>query len=127
MKLFVTVIVGLGGSEGSARHARLTARALSDLDPDYVGALSLMLVPGTELDAAMQEGSFECISREQTLRELRTMIEQTTMTGLFYANHASNYLPLRVCLPRHKATALELIDEALRGAVRLRPEWSRGL
>ena len=127
MKLFVTVIVGLGGPKGSARHAELTARALSEMDPDYVGALSLMLVPGTELYAAMEEGRFECVSREQTLLELRTMIEQTTMNGLFYANHASNYLPLRARLPRQRAMALELIDDALRGAVRLRPEWSRGL
>ncbi len=50
-KLNVTVINGLGGVEGSLVHARETARALSEMDPDQIGALSLMLVPGTKLHA----------------------------------------------------------------------------
>ena len=47
--LSVTVILGLGGVEGSRKHAVETARILSDIDPDFAGALTLMLVPGTPL------------------------------------------------------------------------------
>ncbi|MEF2232399.1 MAG: radical SAM protein, partial [Pseudodesulfovibrio sp.] len=46
MKLNVTVINGLGGVDRSLAHARATARALSAMEPDQIGALSLMLVPG---------------------------------------------------------------------------------
>jgi radical SAM superfamily enzyme YgiQ (UPF0313 family) len=127
MKVFVTVILGLAGAARSSIHAALTAQALSTMDPDYVGALSLMLVPGTPLHERWKRAEFLLPDERQLLSELRVMIDATTMTGLFYANHASNYLPLRVRLPRHKASALALIDRALAGGVALRPEWLRGL
>lgn len=127
MKVFVTVILGLAGPERSTIHAVETARALSAMDPDYVGALTLMLVPGTALYEQRQRAEFELLSERQLLVELRALLEATQMTGLFYANHASNYLPLRVRLPRHKASALTLIDRALQGRISLVPEWLRGL
>jgi hypothetical protein len=56
------------------------------------------------------------------------MIEHTHLTrGLFYSNHASNYLPVKARLPRGKQEALDLIDRALKGEVGLRPEWMRAL
>ena len=40
-----TVILGLGGVDGSARHAQATAKILNDIDPDFAGALTIMLLP----------------------------------------------------------------------------------
>jgi biotin synthase-like enzyme len=37
--LSVTVILGLGGVKGSQRHAIETGKVLSEMDPDFVGAL----------------------------------------------------------------------------------------
>ena len=48
-KLSVTVLLGIAGPERSQIHAQETGRVLSEIDPDYVGALSLMLIPGTPL------------------------------------------------------------------------------
>ena len=48
--LSVTVILGIGGIEGSQNHAEETGRVLSEMDPDFVGALSLMVVPGTPIE-----------------------------------------------------------------------------
>ena len=45
----VTIILGLGGIEGSKKHMLETARVLTEIDPDYVGALTLTLVAGTPL------------------------------------------------------------------------------
>ena len=47
--LSVTVILGLGGVDGSEKHALETARILSDIDPDFAGALTIMLLPETPL------------------------------------------------------------------------------
>jgi hypothetical protein len=47
--------------------------------------------------------------------------------GLFFSNHASNYLPIRARLPKGKQEALSLIDRALRGEIPLKPEWMRAL
>ncbi len=48
-------------------------------------------------------------------------------SGLFFSNHASNYLPVKARLPEGKERALDLIDMALKGKVGLRPEWMRAL
>ncbi|MBE0480608.1 MAG: radical SAM protein [Dehalococcoidia bacterium] len=56
--LSLTVILGLGGVGGSRRHVLETARVLSEIDPEYVGALTLTLVPGTPLWEDWKQGTF---------------------------------------------------------------------
>lgn len=63
IKLSVTVLLGIAGRERSMTHARETGRVLSAIDPEYVGALSLMLIPGTPLHADFAAGSFPCSRR----------------------------------------------------------------
>nr|WP_315861773.1 radical SAM protein [Desulfatiglans anilini] len=128
MKLSVTVLLGIAGREKSLEHARATGRLLSAMDPDYIGALTVMLIPGTVLYEEYQQGRFELLEESETLMELREMIAETNLTrGLFFSNHASNYLPVRARLPRGKQEALDIIDAALKGEVGLRPEWMRAL
>ena len=128
IKLFVTVILGLGGVERSEEHAIATGAALSEMNPPYVGALSCMPVEGTLLHERSKSGAFALPDARQMLMELRTMLAHTDLRpGMFYANHASNYLPLKIRLPKEKLHALSLIDCALRGDIPLTPEWLRGL
>jgi radical SAM superfamily enzyme YgiQ (UPF0313 family) len=128
MKLSVTVILGIAGRARSAVHAQDTARVLSEIDPDYVGALSLMLIPGTPLYEDWRTGAFELLDPAEMLAELRTLIAETRLSrGLFHANHASNYLPIKARLPRDRDEVVALIDRALAGAVTLKPEYMRGL
>jgi radical SAM superfamily enzyme YgiQ (UPF0313 family) len=127
-KLSVTVLLGIAGRERSRIHARETGRVLSAIDPDYIGALSLMLIPGTPLYADHQAGKFHLIDAREMLMELRTMFAHTHLSqGLFHANHASNYLPIKARLPRDRDAVLDLIDRALDGRVELKPEWLRAL
>jgi coproporphyrinogen III oxidase-like Fe-S oxidoreductase len=98
------------------------------MDPDQIGALSLMLVPGTPLHDRYERGDFVLPDAYGMLAEIREMLLKTTLTrGLFLANHASNYLPLKVRLPSGKEAALRELDAALTGDRRLRPEEMRGL
>ena len=128
IKLSITVLLGVAGRERSAVHAAETGRVLTAIDPEYVGALSLMLIPGTELHDDYEAGKFEMIGSTEMLKELRIMIEHTHMTnGLFHANHASNYLPIRAKMPEDREKTLRLIDEALSGKIRLKPEFMRAL
>ena len=128
IKLSVTVLLGIAGRERSEIHARETGRVLSEIDPDYVGALSLMLIPGTPMYQDYNSGKFEMIEANEMLKELRTMIANTNLSrGLFHANHASNYLPIRARLPKEKDSTLKLIDRALAGDIALKPEWLRAL
>jgi radical SAM superfamily enzyme YgiQ (UPF0313 family) len=127
-KLSVTVLLGIAGRERSQIHARETGRVLTAIDPDYIGALSLMLIPGTPLHDDYRAGRFPLIDAREMLSELRTMFAETHLSkGLFHANHASNYLPIKARLPRDRESVLALIDKALAGEVGLKPEWQRAL
>jgi radical SAM superfamily enzyme YgiQ (UPF0313 family) len=128
LKLSVTVLLGIAGRKRSHRHARETGRVLSAIDPDYIGALSLMPIPGTPLFDDLQAAKFSLIEPDEMLAELRTMIAATNLSsGLFHANHASNYLPIKARLPRDKSATLKLIDQALAGDIALKPEYLRAL
>jgi len=128
IKLSVTVLLGVAGRKGSLEHARATGRLLTAMNPNYVGALTLMLVPGTPLNEEFRKGDFRIPDEQGFLLELREMINHTNLTrGLFFSNHASNYLPIKARLPKGKQEALDTIDAALRGEIGLKPEWMRGL
>ena len=128
IKLSITVLLGIAGTKRSRIHAQETGRVLSAIDPDYIGALSLMLIPGTPLCRDYESGTFSLIEPDEMLLELRTMIAHTNLSkGLFHANHASNYLPIRARLPKDKESTLNLIDEALAGKIALKPEYLRAL
>ena len=128
--LSVTVILGIGGMEGSQVHAMETGKVLSEMDPDYVGALSLMVVPGTPIEREIKTGKLVLPTPFGLIQELETMIQNCQCTRCFFAsNHASNYLPLRIQMPEEKEEALRRIREVLRkkDPVLLRPEYLRGL
>jgi radical SAM superfamily enzyme YgiQ (UPF0313 family) len=128
IKLSITVLLGIAGKSRSNIHARETGRVLTAIDPEYVGALTLMLIPGTPLYQDYRDGKFFLLEPDDMLNELRTMIEATELTkGLFHANHASNYLPIKARLPKDKEKTLNLIDEALSGKIDLKPEFLRAL
>jgi len=126
----VTVILGLGGIEGSQKHVLETARILTGIDPDYVGALTLTLVPGTPLYAQWERHEFHPLSPFQSLEELKLIIEDSNFTDCFFSSmHASNYLSVRGKLPQDKERMLGEIEKVLaaRDPSRLRPEFLRGL
>jgi radical SAM superfamily enzyme YgiQ (UPF0313 family) len=128
MKLSVTVLLGIAGRERSHIHARETGRVLTAIDPEYVGALSLMLTQNTPLFQTSDRGEFSQLSSKEMLEELAIMITETELTnGYFHANHASNYLPIKAKMPKDKEATLQLIAQALQGKISLKPEYLRAL
>ena len=126
----ITVILGLGGIEGSEKHVENTARVLSEIDPEYAGALTLTLVPGTPLHREWEEGNFHLISPFQSLEELKTIIERANFTNCFFSSmHASNYQAIRAKLPQEKEGIIKELESILakRDQSSLRPEYLRGL
>jgi len=130
IKLSVTVILGLGGNEVSEKHALETAKILSDIDPDYAAALTLILVPDTPLYREWEAGDFHLISPFRSLEELRIIIENSNFTNCFFtANHPSNYLPLKGRMPEEKESTIKKISLVLEKGDPsfLKPEALRGL
>jgi radical SAM superfamily enzyme YgiQ (UPF0313 family) len=128
--LSVTVILGLGGIEKSIEHARDTAKILTDIDPDFVGALTLMFVPETELYEDYLAGRFVLPDKFGFIRELYLMIAESNFTNCYFtSNHASNYLSVKAYLPREKEKILKMISSVIEeeDLSRIRPEYLRGL
>ena len=128
--LSLTVILGLGGVEGSKKHVLGTASVLSEIDPEYAGALTLTLVPGTPLYQEWKQGNFSLISPFEFLEELKAIIGNSSFTDCFFSSmHASNYLSVRGRLPQDKERLIGELERVLteRDPATLRPEFLRGL
>ena len=98
------------------------------MDPTFLSALTVTVIPGTPLDKLQASGRFELPEVPELLSELRLFIDEARPSdAIFRTNHASNYLPLAGRLPRDREKLLTVLDEALAGDVRLTPEWLRGL
>jgi radical SAM superfamily enzyme YgiQ (UPF0313 family) len=98
--LSVTVILGLGGVKGSEKHVLETARILTEMDPDFAGALTLTLIPGTRLYEEWKRGELELITPFDSLRELKAIVENSTFSNCFFSSmHASNYFAIRGYMP----------------------------
>jgi radical SAM superfamily enzyme YgiQ (UPF0313 family) len=124
----VIVLLGLAGVEGSEDHALKSAMAVSRMNPDYLSALTLMVVPGTPLYEQQEAGMFELPSQMGLLSELRIFLNHCDVEEcVFRTNHASNYLPLKGILSRDREDLLGIIDDAIQRPELLRPEFMRGL
>jgi len=130
LQLSATIILGLGGKELWQEHARKTADVVSAINPTYLGALTLMVVPDTPLYKKIQRKEFELPDSTEILKEIKLLLENASLSNcIFRSNHASNYLPLRGTLNQDRDKLLELINTALEqpDKVPLRPEYFRGL
>lgn len=129
--LSVTVLLGLAGrTPKAADHAYNTAKICNAINPDYIGALTLMVEPGTEIYRRVQKGTFELPSPFEILDELRIIIQNLNVQDTeFRSNHASNYLPVKGRLPYDKTKMLKLINNIIEknDYKYLRPEYLRGL
>ena len=126
----VTVILGLGGKENSEKHALATAKVLSEMDPDYGGALTMTLVPGTPMYDDAASGKFKLITPFESLNELLTIVKNANFTNCFFSSmHASNYFSIRGTLPQDKDKMIKALEKIIRQGdpAALRPEYLRGL
>jgi len=128
MKVSAIFLLGAGGTERSKEHAEGSAKLITEMDPEFVSALTLTVIPGTPIDKMQAQGKFTLPTVTRMLEELRTIVAEASPTdAVFRTNHASNYLPLAGRLPQDRERIVEALDKALAGEISLRPESSRGL
>lgn len=114
MKLSVTAISGLGGTEMWKEHAIDTAKAFSRMKPDFIGLLTLMFEGDVPLRRECEEGKFHLLTAPQVAKETLLMLEHIDSEGsVFRSNHASNYLTLKGTLNRDREAMCEQIRTAL--------------
>lgn len=124
----VTILLGIADRQKSQQHCINTARLLQKMQPNQVAALTYMPLDNTPLGQSVKKGAFQLYSAEEILVELRTLLQELkNCKTQFYANHASNYLPLAGRLPGKRDTLIESIDSALAGKQSITPEHLRAL
>ena len=80
-----------------------------------MGALTVMVIPGTPLYEDLKSGRFKLPDKFGLIAELGMMIANSDFTNCFFtSNHASNYLPVRARLPEEKEQVLSLIENVIR-------------
>lgn len=125
--LSVTVISGIGGKERWEEHAKETASAINIINPDYLGLLTLMIEPGTELWNEVQSGEFSMLTPYEIAQETLLMLEHLDCQGcVFRSNHASNYVSLKGTLNQDKKEMVKTLENALNDGD-FKEEWMRRL
>ena len=121
--LSVTAISGLGGVAKWEEHALHTAAAFSEMKPDYIGLLTLMLEGQAPMVEQVRRGEFTLLSPRQVAMETKKMLEHIDAEGsIFRSNHASNYLSLRGTLNRDREAMVNQLEAALQGNAPFKPE-----
>lgn len=115
IKLSVTLISGIGGKDMSQEHAIESAKVMNEINPDYIGLLTLLVEEGTEFYDEVENGEFQLLTPKEVLIETRQFISNLEVDNcIFRSNHASNYVPLGGTLKEDKDLILAQIDEGLK-------------
>jgi radical SAM superfamily enzyme YgiQ (UPF0313 family) len=114
IKLSVTLISGIGAKENSLDHSLESAKIINEINPNYVGLLTLIVEEGTPLYEDVQTGRFQLLSPREILLETKEMVKNIDVDNcIFRSNHASNYVSLKGTLPQDKDLILSQIAEGL--------------
>jgi radical SAM superfamily enzyme YgiQ (UPF0313 family) len=125
----VTFISGLAGKEGWKDHAVLTGTMISEMQPSYVGLLTLMIDPSVPMAEDIRSGKMQLLSPDEVLEETLLLLENTDVSHpcVFRSNHASNYLSLRGTLPQDKEAMEKTVRRAMKDHGMLKDERFRAL
>jgi coproporphyrinogen III oxidase-like Fe-S oxidoreductase len=123
INLSCMIILGLGGRTYTEEHIRETARVVSKISPEYLGALTLYLETGVKEEFLTKFGEpFIPLEDPDLLTEVEVLIRQidTQTPIIFRTNHASNAYLLKGTLPADKDMLLDAVAE-----LKSHPEISR--
>ncbi len=129
MKASVTFISGLAGKDGWEDHAIQTGTMISEMQPSYVGLLTLMVEPGVPMADDIQSGKLRLLSAEEVMAETLLMLQNTNVQKdcVFRSNHASNYVSLRGTLPADREKMMTLLRKAMNNHDMFKDERFRAL
>ena len=123
------VILGIGGSKYSSENARETAKVISEVKPDYVGALTLYLENGIKDEFLTKfDEEFIRISDSEAIDELEELVTEINVNDkvVFRANHGSNAYNIAGTFPEDKQAMLDKITWMKEHPEVVRPQGLRG-
>lgn len=122
------IILGIGGKKYSMDHIKETARVVSDVSPNFLAALTLIIEDGV-YDEFMKKFSepFETLDDTMILNELEMLLNNINPISpiVFRANHASNVYSIGGNLPEDKEKMLALVRSLKEHPELLKPKVLR--
>jgi radical SAM superfamily enzyme YgiQ (UPF0313 family) len=122
------IILGIGGKKYSMDHIKETARVVSDVSPNFLAALTLIIEDGV-YDEFMKKFSepFETLDDTLILNELEMLLNNINPISpiVFRANHASNVYSIGGNLPEDKEKMLALVRSLKEHPELLKPKVLR--
>ncbi|MEG1411855.1 MAG: radical SAM protein [Terrisporobacter sp.] len=110
--LSMTAISGLGGRERLEEHALNTAYVVSEIKPEYLGFLTLMVDEDVPIYKEIQSNKMTILSPTDVAEEMKIFLENVDSEGtVFRSNHASNYVPIAGTLNKDKELMIRDVEE----------------
>ena len=115
LELSEYVMPGVGGVEHSLEHAIETGRVLDEINPHFIRLRTFYPLAGSEIERDFSDGSLTQCSEDETVREIRLMVESiTTATSTLFSDHNRNLLmELEGKFPEEKEIMLWILDRYL--------------
>ncbi len=109
------VMPGLGGKRYSDEHARESATALNQINPDFIRLRPLAISSRVPLFLEMEKGTFDKLNDVEVAKELRLFIENLDgISSTILSDHILNlFVDLEGTLPKDKERMLNIIDSFL--------------
>ena len=106
---------GLGGKDHWEEHALETARVLKAINPNFIRLRSLRIPPRIPLYALVLDGTFQPLTDDETVAEIRLMIDHLEgITSTVTSDHIMNLLEdISGNLPQDKGRMLAGLDAYL--------------
>lgn len=128
IELSVTLISGLGGRNKIEEHAFKSAKVLNEMQPNYLGLLTLLIQEGTIMFEQVKSGEMELLKPQEVIHETYLLIQNLEQDNcIFRSNHASNYYSLEGNLPQDKEKLLNQLEELSKENYSYKDEWVRRL
>jgi radical SAM superfamily enzyme YgiQ (UPF0313 family) len=122
------IILGIGGKKYSIEHIKETAKVVSEVSPNFLAALTLILEDGVYDEFMQKFGEpFEFLDDSLILDELEILIGSITPSSsiVFRANHASNVYSIGGNLPEDRDKMIQLIRSLKEHPELLKPKVLR--
>ena len=102
---------------------------ISEMEPSYVGLLTLIVEPNVPMAKEIEDGTFTPLTPEEVMAETLLMLEHTDVskTCVLRSNHASNYVSLRGNMPEDKEAMMKTLRTAMENHNMFKDERFRAL
>lgn len=122
------IILGIGGKRYSIEHIKETAKVVSEVSPNFLAALTLIIEDGV-YDEFMKKFAepFETLDDSLILNELELLLSEINPNSpiVFRANHASNVYSIGGNLPEDREKMMALVNSLKEHPELLKPKVLR--